>query len=361
MVHADALGQVAGDFLSAALMDDEWEAALARFSAAIGARGAVLMRCRGHRLVSDISTEGVRQHITDFLAGRAPPNSRQVRASRNYTDGFRFDYDDYSAEDLARDPYYQEFLRPNGFFWHANVRLDGDQDEEIALSLKRDIRRGSYEEADRGALNAILPGLRAAARVARSMLDGEAAGMVRLLQHRGSSIFELDSWGRVLRTHSFDEDADCPVRVRARKLLACDRIAQPGLDRAIAAGAATPGTPAVAVLTDDSGETCFMQLVPVGGRARDVFRAAAAVAVLIRRPKQPRLPVNYAATRAAFGLTDREAEVTHLLGEGLSVIDIARRIRVKVDTVRDHLKSAFDKTGTSRQAELVALLARLTP
>src|SRR5205085_1148867 len=109
---------------------------------------------------------------------------------------------------------------------------------------------------------------------------------------------------------------------------------------------------------DGAGKRHFLQIVPVGRRARDVFLAAAAVAVFIR-DRQPRLLATYMATRDAFGLTDREAEVVALLGEGLTPAEIARRLRIRVDTVRDHLKRAFEKTGTNRQAELVALLARI--
>jgi DNA-binding CsgD family transcriptional regulator len=40
---------------------------------------------------------------------------------------------------------------------------------------------------------------------------------------------------------------------------------------------------------------------------------------------------------------------------------VARRLRTQVGTVRVHLRSMFAKTGTNRQAELVALLVRLRP
>ncbi|MFC7738275.1 helix-turn-helix transcriptional regulator [Roseomonas sp. GCM10028921] len=65
--------------------------------------------------------------------------------------------------------------------------------------------------------------------------------------------------------------------------------------------------------------------------------------------------------RTAFGLTEAEAAVAQHVarGEGLPVV--AAALGVSSSTARTHLKHTFDKTGTHRQAELAALLARLAP
>lgn len=58
--------------------------------------------------------------------------------------------------------------------------------------------------------------------------------------------------------------------------------------------------------------------------------------------------------RRLFGLTLAEARVCERLVQGRTVKDIAADLAVAVETVRAHLKSAYAKTGTSKQAELVA-------
>ena len=57
-----------------------------------------------------------------------------------------------------------------------------------------------------------------------------------------------------------------------------------------------------------------------------------------------------------FDLTRSEAEVTGHLAQGLSVEEIASRKGTSVSTVRTQIKSAFAKTGTKRQGELVSLV-----
>jgi DNA-binding CsgD family transcriptional regulator len=60
-----------------------------------------------------------------------------------------------------------------------------------------------------------------------------------------------------------------------------------------------------------------------------------------------------------FGLTRAEARLTLLLVSGKTLTEIAEMLNLSVATVRTQLKSAFEKTHTHRQAELVVLVSRL--
>lgn len=60
-----------------------------------------------------------------------------------------------------------------------------------------------------------------------------------------------------------------------------------------------------------------------------------------------------------FGLTAAEMNLASAIATGCAPADLARQRRVSQATVRSQLASIFAKTHTRRQAELVALLARL--
>ncbi len=66
-----------------------------------------------------------------------------------------------------------------------------------------------------------------------------------------------------------------------------------------------------------------------------------------------------ALLRRMLGLTATEAEVAVALARGATASAIARDRAVSLETVRSHLKTIFAKTGTRRQAALVALVLQL--
>lgn len=63
--------------------------------------------------------------------------------------------------------------------------------------------------------------------------------------------------------------------------------------------------------------------------------------------------------RDLLGLTMAEARLAAVLGEGLSLVEAARRLGIAHNTAKVQLRSVFAKTGVHRQAQLVALLASI--
>jgi DNA-binding CsgD family transcriptional regulator len=70
--------------------------------------------------------------------------------------------------------------------------------------------------------------------------------------------------------------------------------------------------------------------------------------------------VNPAVLQRLFDLTPAEAGLAVKIGQGETPAAIARSNGVTIATVRSQLAAVFAKTNTQRQAELVALLARVS-
>jgi len=79
------------------------------------------------------------------------------------------------------------------------------------------------------------------------------------------------------------------------------------------------------------------------------------IAVII----EPAAPAEVAAViMAAYGLTERERAVTGLVCQGRSTAQIAAELWISANTVQDHLKAVFDKTGVRSRREVMATILR---
>jgi DNA-binding CsgD family transcriptional regulator len=80
---------------------------------------------------------------------------------------------------------------------------------------------------------------------------------------------------------------------------------------------------------------------------------AETVAIIIGEPSPAELaPV----LMMAYGLTRQEQTVTALVCRGLSTREISERLQITQNTVQDHFKSIFEKTGVRSRRELVTAI-----
>ncbi len=102
-------------------------------------------------------------------------------------------------------------------------------------------------------------------------------------------------------------------------------------------------------------------MLPVLGQALDVFRSTAALVVALDITRPPKVDErSLDLLVSASGLTRRETEVTRLVASGCTPRKSADLLGISYETVRLHLKNACAKLGVHGQAELTALVNRLS-
>jgi DNA-binding CsgD family transcriptional regulator len=124
-----------------------------------------------------------------------------------------------------------------------------------------------------------------------------------------------------------------------------------------ALGAAGIGIPAHRA----EGEPALIHVLPLMSgdvRARIAPRACAALFVT---PAVAGIGAPPEALAALFDLSPAEMRMLERLIAGDTPAEAAAKIRISVTTARTHLAHIFQKTGTSRQAELIGLAAKFSP
>lgn len=118
-------------------------------------------------------------------------------------------------------------------------------------------------------------------------------------------------------------------------------------------GRLVAGSESRAALSLDSGERRVMLLGRQLGAQR--LRDGATAMLMLSDPERQH-PLDAASLRQLFDLTPTEAEVARLVAAGLRRNQIAAKLGLSPTTIAFHLRNIFDKTGTRRQADLVALI-----
>jgi len=101
----------------------------------------------------------------------------------------------------------------------------------------------------------------------------------------------------------------------------------------------------------------IVRVVPIDPAAQREIENAALIVMLVDPEDCPE--PSDAILQQVFGTTKAEARIANRLICGESLQEIADATGVSMGTLRSQMKALFVKTGTHRQAELVALLTRL--
>lgn len=255
---------------------------------------------------------------------------------------------------------YNELYVPMRMAYFAGWRFDV-ADATWIYSLARAEDKGPASAADIDALTALAPFANRALLTAWRMRDAHVAGMVDGLASAGVAALVIDNNGRVsLATPQAEAMFGSELGIRAGRLWAANPHANREIEKLIMlarVGAANLLVPDLVIRRAHGRKPLLLQPIPVRGVGLDALPGARILLMLT--DLEASTMTNAATLEHLFDLSQAEAQVAALLGQGLEPAEIARRRNVSVDTVRGQLKSIFRKTGASRQSDVVSLIARL--
>lgn len=338
-----------------------WKDALDTVVTETGSHGTLLFNLTGVQfptaLVTDSMQESTHIYMRDGWNGRdarfrgIPLLQRQAVVD---------DFDIFSADTINQLPYFQEFLRPLNLSGFAGIRI-AHGDSLWCLSLQRSPTQGHFSVEEKQQLAALSNSMSSAAAVSSALGFATAKAALDAFELSGSAALIVDKQGEVIRVNPRAERLlHGDVRIVARRLAAMDTNATAMLDSGLSRLVRNPDSPALLppIALPREGQLPLMAYpLRLSDLNANPFATGRAFIVLVD-PEERRRPPE-AVLRDVFGLTAAEAKTAARLASGDALETIADDLNVTKETARFHLKRIFAKTGVRRQAELVALFARL--
>jgi DNA-binding CsgD family transcriptional regulator/PAS domain-containing protein len=263
--------------------------------------------------------------------------------------------------------YYQEWARPQGLVDHLRVALERSATSIAFFGVFRDQRHGVVDDDMRRRMRLVAPHVRRAVLIGSTMgrKTAEAAALADTLDGVGAGMLLVDGAGRIVHANASGEallEERCVLHADAGTVAAMAADADRELRRTFAAaggGDAAVGVKGIAVpLEGRDGEHYVAHVLPLtAGERRRAGAGYAAVAALLVHKAALEAPSPPAAIARLYKLTPTELRVLLALVELGGVPEIAAALGIGEGTVKTHLHRLYAKTETTRQADLVKLVA----
>lgn len=286
-------------------------------------------------------------------------------AARLLSEGVCDDEQMDCAKEMRRTRFHADFLRPTDIEHAMAFRLNAQLSAEMSvLTVNRSSRSGHFDDAERQLAKKLLPHLQNALALNGRLqsLEGSQRALKATLNNFHEGIFHLTSDGIVVFANEAGQLMEmnstlvCRKNSRLVPVFAADSTALYKALQKLASGFS--GTMSDLQLHAPDGRLGgLLTLCPVP-ESDSPWSTRRVVAIAFVRILDQPPPSQMSRLQQAWGLTRAEGRLAELLVRGLSLDDVAGQTGVSKNTVRSQVRSMYEKTGTHRQGELVALLFR---
>jgi DNA-binding CsgD family transcriptional regulator len=369
MIDQDELSPFIGEIYDAALDASLWSSVLAKAASFIGGSSAALF--------SKDAASGAGNIYHEF---GTDPHYRQIYFEKYVkldpaTTGHFFAEveqpisvtDLMSYDEFLETRFYREWVQPQGVVDFLAAVLDKSITRVAMFGVFRHERDGLVDDEARRRISLIIPHVRRAVLVSRIIdlktteaatfadtLDGLSAGMC-LLDAEGRIVHANIAGRAILGMGDFLSESGGHIVARDREI---DRSLHQLLANA-GGGDAAIGTEGIDLpLRAQDGTRYVAHVLPLTSGARRLAGTAySAVAALFVRKSAIELPSPPEVIARAYHLTPTELRVLLAIVEVGGVPEVAVALGVAESTIKTHLGHLFEKTGVTRQADLVKIVA----
>jgi DNA-binding CsgD family transcriptional regulator len=261
---------------------------------------------------------------------------------------------------LEHSEFYVDWLRPKDLRYSFNACVPLDTGDTIELTSVRSVRLGPYDQAEHEVLESLLPHLRRAVQLSNRLRITEAGLAASSLVSRkaGAGVVLVGSDQRVVYMDALAEEflRHGNLTVRDGRLTTRppqDSVLSKAITAATGAGRRVVGrTGAMMTIRQSCDRVLSVAISPLDERDRPPGHIGLLALVLVSAPGQSTGP-DESRLRRLLDLTPAEARLVRALCDGQTLASYADCTGTSLNTVKTHLKHVFEKTGETRQADLI--------
>jgi DNA-binding CsgD family transcriptional regulator len=374
-ISADRLSDLIGNIYDCAIEPDRWPDTIQEICGAIDCAQGVILTVdllRSHH--NFISTWGLSAELA----------ARYLNYGEDITEAYQATYDATAV--LIDEPQafsrvvpaslysthrlYNEWVRPQGLCDFIQTTVLRDPGRIGVFAASRHDNVGQITDREVAIMRLLAPHIRRAVTIsdviAQKMLETNA--LEATLDKFAAGVMVVGGNNHILHANDAARGmfaSGGPVRSVNGRLEANDARAQQELEQAVVLAqrdeVAIGATGIGVALKGSAGNPAVAHVLPLARgnlRSRLIPQASAAVFVTQAVSAAQR---DLRAIAGSYGLTPAERGLFEFLAAGRTLTEAADMLNIASTTAKTHLAHIFSKTGTSRQAELIALAHRLTP
>jgi len=194
-------------------------------------------------------------------------------------------------------------------------------------------------------------------------LEAERNTALRALDHLNCGVILIDQQSKILRINRsaqaiLDQNDGLLLRQNTLKTNFSQKTAslRRFISEALRGKAGQPPCGGYISLTRRSfPKPLSVFITPLSLETLNCGRSKAAAALFIADPDRNIESIDNILSRS-YRLTPAEARLTAIILQGITAGEAAKQLGVNIATIRSHLQNIFQKTGTTRQSDLVRLL-----
>jgi DNA-binding CsgD family transcriptional regulator len=369
MTEAQQISCLIGDIYDAALDPELWPRVLQKGCAFVGGVASNLYSEDSATKTGNIHyTWGVDRHYGRLYY------DRYIKLNPFTTAQLFFDVEQVISlgdivphEEFRETLFYKEWAKPQGWIDAASAMLEKSATSYAAISVIRHERDGLVDDDMRARMSLLVPHVRRAVLIGKviELHKAEASTLADTLDGLTAGMFLVDHTGRIVHAnasgHIMIGEARF-VRAASGRLVACDPAANQTLQDIFAVaecGDEAVGVKGISVpLPPRAGDDHVAHVLPLtAGMRRKAGISYAAVAAVFVRKASLDAPSPLETIAKRHQLTPSELRVLLAIVEIGGVPEVAKALGISETTVKTHLRHVFEKTSTTRQADLVKLVA----